>query len=161
MRRTLNVLWLNLSFMNTIPYIFFVFLFWPITCPSNKAMLRRHGAMSGAGGVGRTCVYVPCLDKGGPLSAPQTGDSDGITRGAWVRLPAPLWPHTGFNPSRSGANICMVRESSVWLCVPSRKTWFPVDWRLLVEEHIANIGIPLDVLKYIWFLGICKPAYCI
>ena len=50
-------------------------------------MLRRHGAMSGAGGVGRTCVYVPCLDKGGPLSAPQTGDSDGITRGAWVRLP--------------------------------------------------------------------------
>ena len=30
------------------------------------------------------------------------------------------------------------------VCVPSRKICFPMDWRLLVEEHIANIGIPLD-----------------
>ena len=29
-------------------------------------------------------------------------------------------------------------------CVSSRKTSFPVDWKLLVKEHIANIGIPKD-----------------
>ena len=33
---------------------------------------------------------------------------------------------------------------SVCLCVPSRNTRIPVDWRLLVKEHIANIGIPLE-----------------
>ena len=32
------------------------------------------------------------------------------------------------------------------LCVPSQKTCFQVDWRLLVNERIANIGIPLEVL---------------
>ena len=28
-----------------------------------------------------------------------------------------------------------------------------VEWRLLVEEHIANIGIPLDVIKFLLFLS--------
>ena len=32
--------------------------------------------------------------------------------------------------------------------VTSRKTCFPVDWRLLVKEHIANIGILLDILCF-------------
>ena len=39
-------------------------------------------------------------------------------------------------------------------CVPSRKPCFPVDSRLLVEECIANTGIPLDVfglLPFQWF----------
>ena len=50
---------------------------------------------------------------------------------------------------------------------------FPVDWRLLIEEHIANIA-RLDnlffVLKCFWgklrldtfcgFLGLLNPAYC-
>ena len=31
------------------------------------------------------------------------------------------------------------------LCVPSRKTYFQVDWILLVKERIANIGKPLDM----------------
>ena len=31
------------------------------------------------------------------------------------------------------------------LCVPLKKTRFPVDWRLLVSERVANIGIPLDI----------------
>ena len=39
---------------------------------------------------------------------------------------------------------------SVCLCVPSPKRHFPVDWRLLVEECITNIGIPLD------FSGFCQ-----
>ena len=34
----------------------------------------------------------------------------------------------------------------VCLSVSLRKPRFLVDWRLLVEECIANIGIPLDVL---------------
>ena len=37
------------------------------------------------------------------------------------------------------------------LSVPSQKTRFPVDWRLLVEERIANIGIPLDILGFCCF----------
>ena len=32
--------------------------------------------------------------------------------------------------------------------VPLRKTRFPVDWRILVEERVANIGIPLDLFFY-------------
>ena len=41
----------------------------------------------------------------------------------------------------------------VSVCVPH----FPVDWRLLVEECIANIGIPLEVLRFLsytvgWFV---------
>ena len=51
------------------------------------------------------------------------------------------------------------------LSVTSRKTRFPVDWRLLFEERIANIGIPLDVFgffcrfddfcayKFVWVSG--------
>ena len=35
------------------------------------------------------------------------------------------------------------------MCVPSqKKTRFPVYRRLLVEERIANIGIPLDVFVF-------------
>ena len=48
------------------------------------------------------------------------------------------WP-TGPNQFLS----CDVRVS-VCLSEPSWKTCFPVDWRLLVVERIANIGIPLD-----------------
>ena len=44
-------------------------------------------------------------------------------------------------------------------------------WRLLVKEHIANIGIPLEnfiffvvsmifwVMNFFGFLGLCDPAY--
>ena len=46
-----------------------------------------------------------------------------------------------------------------------------MDWILLVKEHIANIGIPLEVFffaismflafrNFFWFLGLCKPSYC-
>ena len=38
--------------------------------------------------------------------------------------------------------------------VPSRKPNFPVDWRLLVKERIANIGIPLDVFWVLTLLMI-------
>ena len=60
----------------------------------------------------------------------------------------------------------------VCLSVPSQKTRFLVDWRLLVKECIASIGIPLDFFRFLIFdlfsvlnfcLGIsalCKPAYC-
>ena len=37
------------------------------------------------------------------------------------------------------------------LSVPSRKTCFPVNWRLLVKEYITNIGIPLDILSFCRF----------
>ena len=57
----------------------------------------------------------------------------------------------------------------VYVCVPSRKRRFPVDWRHLVKEHIANIGI-FGLLPIQWFvgiqfvflgfLGLCKPGYC-
>ena len=36
-------------------------------------------------------------------------------------------------------------QSVLYVCEPSRKTRFPLDWRLLVKEHITNIGIPLDI----------------
>ena len=39
------------------------------------------------------------------------------------------------------------------VCVPSRKIYFPVDWRLLVKERITNIGIALDVLVFLLFLS--------
>ena len=39
--------------------------------------------------------------------------------------------------SKSGMFVC--------LCVPLRKTRFPVDLRLQVEECIANIDIALDI----------------
>ena len=39
---------------------------------------------------------------------------------------------------------------SACLYVHIWKPRFPVDWRFLVEEHIANIGINLD------FLGFCR-----
>ena len=35
--------------------------------------------------------------------------------------------------------------------VPLWKTRFPVVWRLLVKERIANIGIPLDILGLLQF----------
>ena len=31
--------------------------------------------------------------------------------------------------------------------VQLRKTRFPLDWRLLVRERIANISIPLNILR--------------
>ena len=59
-----------------------------------------------------------------------------------------------------------VRESSVGLCVTSRKTLFPVDWRLLVKEHIARRFLIFVVFNDILgfkilfvFLGLCKLAY--
>ena len=42
--------------------------------------------------------------------------------------------------------------------VPSQKTRFPVDWRLLVEECIANSGIPLDIFRsflFQWLFSFC------
>ena len=37
------------------------------------------------------------------------------------------------------------------LCLPSWKTCFLVDWRLLVEERIANIGISQDIFGFLRF----------
>ena len=37
---------------------------------------------------------------------------------------------------------------SVFVCA-TQKTCFLVDWRLLVKEHIANIGIPLDIFRIV------------
>ena len=39
-------------------------------------------------------------------------------------------------------NVCLL---SVCLFVPSLKSWFHGDWRLLVKEHIANIAKLEDV----------------
>ena len=44
-----------------------------------------------------------------------------------------------------------VSVSCVCVCVPSQKPLFPVDWRLLVEEHVANIGISQDVFGFLPF----------
>ena len=40
---------------------------------------------------------------------------------------------------------------SICLSVHVWKPHFPVDWKLLVEEHIAKIGIPLEVFKLLQF----------
>ena len=40
---------------------------------------------------------------------------------------------------------------SAFLSVPLRKPRFQVDWILLVKECIANIGIPLDIFKFLAF----------
>ena len=42
----------------------------------------------------------------------------------------------------------LVSRLYVCLCVPLRKTRFPVDWRLLVKECIANISVPLNVFGF-------------
>ena len=39
----------------------------------------------------------------------------------------------------------------VCLGLPSRKIHFQVDWILLVEERIANIGLHLDILAFCCF----------
>ena len=44
-----------------------------------------------------------------------------------------------------------VRQLCVCLCVPSRKTRFPVDWRLLDKDHIANIDMSLTQF---WGFGV-------
>ena len=56
---------------------------------------------------------------------------------------------------------------SVCMSVPLQKHRFLVDWRLLVKEHIANIGITLAsfFFKDLWgffvrFLGQYKAYYC-
>ena len=39
-----------------------------------------------------------------------------------------------------------------------------MDWRLLVKEHITNIGIPQDIsvffVSILRFVGLLEPAYC-
>ena len=68
------------------------------------------------------------------------------------------------------------QKTIVFRLILSYKSWwkprFPMDQRPLVEGHIANVGIPLDVfefLQFIWFfpffknfgfLGILGPPYC-
>ena len=47
-----------------------------------------------------------------------------------------------YNVFTESGSVC------VWVCVPSRKPRFLVDWRLLVKERIANTGIPLDVFGF-------------
>ena len=59
--------------------------------------------------------------------------------------------------------VCVCVYVSVCVCVPLRKICFPVDWKLLIEESIVFIGIPLVfdfvvslffcVLKEFFFLG--------
>ena len=39
----------------------------------------------------------------------------------------------------------------VCVCEPSQKPTFLVDWRLLVKECIAYIGIPLDIFECLSF----------
>ena len=41
----------------------------------------------------------------------------------------------------------------------SQKTRFPVDWTLLVEELIANIGIPLDSSGFCRFDDFGSPFF--
>ena len=48
---------------------------------------------------------------------------------------------------------CNVRELCVCVSLLLRKTLFPVDWRLLGEESIANIGIPQDVFFLFFFFA--------
>ena len=31
------------------------------------------------------------------------------------------------------------------------KPRFPVEWRLLIKDHIANVGIPVDVFSFLPF----------
>ena len=47
--------------------------------------------------------------------------------------------------------------SCVCVCVsaPSRKTLFPVNWRLLIDECIANRGIPLNIFCFYCFNDFC------
>ena len=54
--------------------------------------------------------------------------------------PTLIWPIQSLS--------CDVCESSVCLCVPSRKIRFPVDWRLLCKERIPS---------FCEILGLCKP----
>ena len=44
---------------------------------------------------------------------------------------------------------------SVYFCVLFQKPRFPVEWILLVEERIANIGIPLDIFGFLQTSLIC------
>ena len=39
--------------------------------------------------------------------------------------------------------------------MPSRKTRLPVDWRLLVEERIDNLDIPLDIFEFVVSVVFC------
>ena len=47
----------------------------------------------------------------------------------------------------------------MFLCAIA-KIRFPVDWRLLVKENIANIGIPLDVLEFLLGVSILIFLFC-
>ena len=58
-----------------------------------------------------------------------------------------LYRPTGLIQSLS----CNVHDMCVCMSVLSGKTRFPIDWRLLVEEHNANIGITLDVFEPAYF----------
>ena len=46
-------------------------------------------------------------------------------------------------------SVSKLQCPSVCVCVPPRFIRFPVDWRLLVEDLIANIGIPLDMFGFL------------
>ena len=58
----------------------------------------------------------------------------------------------GENINKSGliGNIFILSSDVRMLCVCAiAKTRFPVDWRLLVKERIANIGTPVDVFGFL------------
>ena len=50
-----------------------------------------------------------------------------------------FWVQFSIQFVMSGCGVCVF--------VPLRKTNIPVDWRLLVKEFIANIGLPLDFFR--------------
>ena len=62
--------------------------------------------------------------------------------GKW---PAAIFTESVLRPIQS--TIRHVRLS-VCLFVQSRKTHILVDWRLLVKEHIANIGRPPEIFSF-------------
>ena len=49
----------------------------------------------------------------------------------------------------------------VCLCVLWQKPNILVDWRLLVEDHITNIGKPLDVLRCCFFNDFLAFEFCL
>ena len=51
----------------------------------------------------------------------------------------------------SVSKLWCVHQLFLCLSVPSGKTHFLVDWRFLVKDCIANIGIPVDLLEYLLF----------
>ena len=67
----------------------------------------------------------------------------------------PTRPHdifTELDPRWIQSISCDVHDLCVCLCVDILTLFFPVDFRLLVEERLAYIGKPLDVFRFLPFI---------